>query len=300
MKTLDARLVRRLAGATAVSPLAVMHSTPFLTQHDSHSAITVYRRFLLTEPIREPSPLRSMNVAERPCTVILSEDVGVLDGVWTKRKQDSWHSVFSTSIPECHGMSYACRRAVVSDSTNNNNNSSALDAALTELKTDLDSIQLPVLIARGPWNCWMAQFYLESLPLSGLVMVDPLGFDSAAMDNTLSGITLFEKMYRAHYKNDSERRRMPLEYDLFQDYVNHWDHWSLKLEPGAVPMLVLASHGHDDNNPVLQWNEHAIATAVRHSSKDSPHGAVPVSHIDPNNPKDIASNICKWIEDQVL
>lgn len=143
-------------------------------------------------------------------------------------------------------------------------------------------MQQQVLVARGPWMSWMAQFYLESLPLSGLVMVDPLPFNDG------DACLLFEHMFKRHNGHVDALSR---EYILYQDYLNHWDHWMLKLEPGVIPMMVL--HSQAD----ARWRRHANATAARHSSDCR---SVPVVDIDATNHGEYMQTICSWIEEEVL
>ena len=112
-------------------------------------------RGILTS-IQEP-PINS-SVPEHPCTLILAQDDGLDDS-------DQWKSCFETVTN--HGFSQAQWSTQATD----------LDSALVEMGQDLSPIPSPVWIARGPWTSWMAQFYLESLHLSGLVLVDPLPLD---------------------------------------------------------------------------------------------------------------------------
>jgi hypothetical protein len=147
------------------------------------------------------------------------------------------------------------------------------------MKLDLRGIPHAVLIARGPWMCWMAQFYLEDLPLAGLVMIDPLPLDDR------NGINQFELVYA---KNGLESNK---EFVIFQDFMNN--ERSLQLEPGIVPMLVL----HTILRPAFKRS--ADNTARRHSDPNGPFGSVPMLMLDCPDEEAI-DLISEWIDDRVL
>ena len=105
---------------------------------------SVFRRGLLTQ-LHEPA--LDAPALERPCTLILSEDEGFYDA--------SWFPTFSESLVSQFGMSHA-QFSLSPSSTN-------MDAALQELSRDVSPLPQVVLVTRGPWMSWMAQFYLESL-----------------------------------------------------------------------------------------------------------------------------------------
>jgi hypothetical protein len=158
----------------------------------------------------------------------------------------------------------------------------SFDSALAEMKRDLSTRPDGVLIARGPMMSWLAQFYLESLSLSGLVMVDPLQLDDR------NGINQFELFYK---KQASEAK----EFRLFQEYINEWGHWTLQLEPGSVPMLVLSTVQRSAFRRAAQYAAH------RHSAKES---SVPVLNLMGDNPEETTikaiDTIADWIDQIVL
>lgn len=206
---------------------------------------------------------------ERPCTLLLAQDV-----IYTS---SNWHTSF-TSLPTQHGISYA--QYTRSESVD------SVDTALQDLWNDVGSIgpHQTVLVAKGPWHSWLAQFYLESLSLAGLVMVDPLPLDDR------NGVNQLELLYKKLGLEHST------EYSLFQEFVNHWDHWTLKLEPGAVPMLVIQTI------PRPAFAKGAAATARRHSG--GPAGNVPVLELRKAADKDEGHRaldlVVDWIDDCVL
>jgi hypothetical protein len=269
-------IVRRLYWILAMQMLALLGTRTSFRTALRHSFTRCWTtrdhgscRSYLTEAIEPPL---DGDVPERPCILILAEDVGILTDASTT---SSWHGTFAAAIPKNYGIPYV-QWSLSSELP------PSLNLALGEMKADLADVQQPVLVARGPWISWMAQFYLESLPLSGLVMVDPLQFNETA------ACRHYEDLYR-------QRKIKPPEYGLFQEYVNHWDHWSLKLEPGAIPMMVLSTQPGSE-----MWTRHARATAARHSSAESPNGQVPVVKIDASDTDDCMRKICNWIEEEVL
>lgn len=131
---------------------------------------------------------------------------------------------------------------------------------------------------------WLAQFYLESLPLAGLVMIDPMPLDMQHFVNQ------FELQYTNH--KDSP------EYRMFQDFAQHWDHWSLKLEPGAVPMLIAIT------KPRSVWEKAAKATAAR--QEGGRFGPVPICKLIQKKQNEdfylenVVDEFADWIQERVL
>jgi hypothetical protein len=224
------------------------------------------RRSLLTS-VLEP-PLNS-SVPERPCTVILAQDEYFY-------KSASWDGHFSQKLTQDYGLSYAQWQLSTAHTD--------FDSALQEMSRDLSSIPSQVLVARGPWVSWMAQFYLESLSLAGLVLVDPLPLDNTEAVRQLEA--LFQNL----------ETPPPASYALFEEFVNHWDHWSLQLEPGAVPMMVVST------KPELE--SAALRTVQRHSNeKDGGRGrrsTVPFVKLQGGDAEKILPTIAAWIDEQVI
>lgn len=257
-------------------------------------------RTLLTATT-EP-PLHN-TVPERPCIVVLAEDIGVLHSN-NSAASPSWHSSFRERIPTQYGMSYASWSLADPPPSH----PVSFDAALTELKEDLGPVlaqQNTILVARGPWISWMAQYYLESLPLSGLVMVDPLPLDDDA------ACAVFEHQYKAYLLqsdtiNHVSEQSMSREFALYQDYMKHSGHWALKLEPGVIPMLVLSTghapkaterlvkDGTTNNDGKLTF---ALRTAARHSVRQQ---HVRVVNVDVVQSEECVQTICEWVEQEIL
>lgn len=134
-----------------------------------------------------------------------------------------------------------------------------------------------VLIARGPLQCLTAQYFLESLPLAGLVLVDPLllpedgrigtkkmkAMDEGAgrWETSLSDlIAMLDENMLGQYSTTTtgqEPSSLELELSLLRSLVNNADNKKhaknnarpLSLEAGAIPTLVChsgAEHAHGD------------------------------------------------------
>jgi hypothetical protein len=239
------------------------------------------RRLVVTTPFNPPP-----HTTERPCQIVLAQDAACTDVF-------SWKGVCENRFPDVHGMpfqyfSWSDQLTSVFD----------MDSALSELRRDFSRADITnaggsqtVLIARGPWMSWISLFYLESLPLAGLILVDPLPLDHQNYVNQ------FELLYQ-NYKTSKE-------YNLYQDYMQHWDHWSLNIEPGAVPMIIVSS------KPRGVWKKAAQTTADRHTG--NVYGAVPVIELPytaRNKRKGVESEeeyaeqvvdvLADWVIDRVL
>ncbi|CAJ1924950.1 unnamed protein product [Cylindrotheca closterium] len=200
-----------------------------------------------TEP-----PLNS-DVPEKPFSLVLLEDPNLY--------QDSWESTFYKTVPQQYGMTF------ISISSEK---SLSLAERVDSLKADVGQIPDGVLVARGPQSSWVAQLYLESLFLRGLVMVDPIAFDQpkAIVQDNLNalGKALDEDWHK--FMMDAQERR-------------------LKLEPNSVPMLVMNSQ-----KPILDASR---KVADRHSDQSGPYGDIPIVEIDENQ-QDIVKTIDDWVD----
>lgn len=233
-------------------------------------------RFLLTDATELPL---DSSIPERPCTLILSEHAALYGS-------KSWNPAFQERFPKDHGMPYR-QWSLPHPTTSHSGDDPAvsIDAALHQMKSELTGMSDAIFIARGPWISWMAQFFLESLPLAGLVMVDPMPLDESR------GIQQFQLAYQ----NSLDLQRST-EYELFQEFVNHWDHWSLKLEPGSVPMMVIQTI----QQPAVV--ELAEQTAKRHGSEIfGPVPVVPILEQDPEKQvQQAVAVVAEWINERVL
>jgi len=164
----------------------------------------------LLQNAREPS--LTSEAVERPHTIVLSQDLGF-------NTSPNWFSEDITrSIVDDHGFSFA--------SLETSSSSTDVNSALQEMAGDLSTVPSAILVARGPVVSWISQLYLESYSLSGLVLIDPVLLDDSVKTTRLVEANLDRNTRSA---------------EIFHDYCNHWDHWSLRLEPGSVPMMVVST-----------------------------------------------------------
>lgn len=140
----------------------------------------------------------------------------------------------------------------------------SLEEALAEMRDDLAVMPSVVLMTRGPLVSMVAQYYLESVPLSGLIMVDPIvDLTALAGVEELSNTKLLLEQIEAR---------------------------PLKLEPGVVPTLILSSKS--------QLQDASKQAAQRHSDPDGPFGDIQFVVLDDNEvPLNLINN---WIDDVVL
>lgn len=213
-------------------------------------------RYLSLTPVIDPP----IDKPERPCTLVLAED-SYLNG------NRSWSESFST-LPADFGVPF----------TQQTTSGDTLDGVLLEMKQDLETIAQPILVTRGPWTSWMAQFYLEGMPLAGLIMVDPLMLDQQHSCEQYETLVVEKSVQESK---------------LFQEFCAHWDHWALQLEPGAVPMQVVSTA------PTWSWQfEQATETALRHGNGE--FGKVPVVEAADLGVEDCKAEIVGFIEERVL
>mmetsp|Transcript_15468 Transcript_15468/g.42755 ORF Transcript_15468/g.42755 Transcript_15468/m.42755 type:complete len:259 (-) Transcript_15468:34-810(-) len=207
---------------------------------------------------------------ERPVTLILAEDAGVY--------KNSWHPTMEQALPQQNGIPYSNFHLSATAQT--------FDDALREMKKDVGSVMDAVLVTRGPFASWMAQFYLEDLPLKGLVMVDPMQLDDQ------NGVNQFQLHYEKLGLTSSQQ------YKLYQDYSEHWDHWTLQLEPGAVPMMIL----YTTDRPAFK--RCAENTALRHRvGDDEDEDSLPIVKLPAtksNHEKEVIKTIVSWVTQRVL
>eukprot|EP00544_Gedaniella_sp_CCMP2646_P004531 CAMPEP_0202495930 /NCGR_PEP_ID=MMETSP1361-20130828/18321_1 /ASSEMBLY_ACC=CAM_ASM_000849 /TAXON_ID=210615 /ORGANISM="Staurosira complex sp., Strain CCMP2646" /LENGTH=237 /DNA_ID=CAMNT_0049127117 /DNA_START=41 /DNA_END=751 /DNA_ORIENTATION=+ len=191
-------------------------------------------RLVMTESVE---PLATSTVRERPCEVVLAQDV-IYDSCWQQS--------FSRILPHERGLHY-CGISV--DCKN-------LQGGLDVLKEDLLELPNPVLVARGPLMSLIAQYYLESLPLAGLVLVDPI---------LIHHVDVLKEL-KTRLRGD----RTGIQREFVNELLTATRPRPLKLEPGAVPILVLQSIQDD----IFRQASHDVAH--RHWDPDGAFGEIPV------------------------
>jgi hypothetical protein len=214
--------------------------------------------------VAEP-PLDS-SILEKPATILLFED----PDLYASR---SWQSSFETQVPNDYGMSFA----FVSFPKGH-----GFDQILQELKADVSAINDAVLVTRGPLSSWCAQSYLESFPLQGLAMFDPIQLDQ--MDDNLEAdeiSTWVETMTLGNSNEDVQN---------WKRLVEEAKDRKLRLEPNAVPMLVFST----TNSDVCKTA--ATSMAQRHGDGDGLYGHVPLIDATDVNTDMIIAEIDAWVD----
>ncbi|KAL7566456.1 hypothetical protein ACA910_000934 [Epithemia clementina (nom. ined.)] len=256
------------------------------------------RRHLLS--VVSEVPLDSLQ-PERPISCILAEDQGLYDNHTMilpsscSSSSSSWESTFTRTFPKEYGMQ-CCSFQIDQSLT-------SFDSALQELETDASNFVDAVFIARGPWMSWMAQFHLESLPFKGLVMVDPIPLDDSF------GVQQFQALYKQCGLESSQQ------YQMFLEYAEHYDHWTLQLEPGSVPMMILRTTSMLPSNQT-DLKQCAAKTAKRHTPKNAAsdddsgdhfNGHIPIHELSTSSTdsssqhgRDAVDTIAAWICQRVL
>jgi hypothetical protein len=129
------------------------------------------------------------------------------------------------------------------DSSSSSSNNSSSSTGTTSASAHA------VLIARGPIQCLVAQYFLESSPLAGLVLIDPLLLpndgrrymstttiakaESRWTTSLMELMSIIEQLYPPPKNND--------EISFLHSLIQQESSRPLQLEAGAVPMLILYS-----------------------------------------------------------
>jgi hypothetical protein len=216
------------------------------------------KRLVMTESV-EPPP--TSTVPERPCEVALAQD---------SIYNSCWQEPFSQILPYERGLHYYS----ISMEAN------SLQNGLDVLTQDLSSLPNVVLVARGPIVSLIAQYYLESLPLAGLILVDPILIDHEHILHRLE----------ARLERDSSQHQ------FVKELLSTEEPRQLKLEPGAVPMLVFQS---------LQDESFKMAStdvAHRLGDPDGLFGEILVQDISSTEADSLVAIdlITEWIDETVL
>jgi hypothetical protein len=228
----------------------------------------IFRRSKLSA-IHEP-PLDS-TVLEKPCTLLLLED--------TWRYHTSWRTFLESNVPTHYGMAYATvslERGYThtKDGDIEGDDHGVWKERVEELKEDLSKVHHDaVLIARGPIASWTALLYLESLPLNGLVMVDPIQFDDPR--NEVMQFSMVQNAFAGD--------------NIASTLLQQVRPTTLKLEPNSVPMLIL----HSIND--MDGRRQCDIVASRHGDPTGPFGLVEVRDAS-EDPEAAMQEVDEWIE----
>lgn len=228
---------------------------PFIiTEHAPKSGSGCIRRRIMTVSV-EPPP--ASTVPERPCEVVLAQDSSLYPSCWQEP--------FSQILPQECGIHF-CSVSI---------DSGSLQGGLDILRQDLATLSNVVLVARGPLVSLLGQYYLESLPLAGLVMVDPI---------LISHVGPLQKIKYSLQPHS-------LQHEFVERILTCQEDRPLKLEPRAVPLLIFRTI----NDPMFQ--EAADDVALYHGD-----GEIPVHDISSTEQDalDTIERIAEWIDESVL
>jgi len=280
--------------------------------------------------------LEASNDFERPGCLVLSE------GAYSKNAYfPLWEKQFSDYLPKrgIHFLSVDIFNSVREKVINRKSSLGELDKEMydpfricdNELANNIELMTGAVLIARGGLSCLIAQYYLESRSLAGLVLVDPvLTPDTVRDDNANyqtqrlnSSASRYFKTARFQYENDGQDVVSPdgivtnddaaltmncSSSQRMKETENHLLQWLqlkgskgqrlLRLEKGSVPTLVLCSVGHDEE---AFYQECAKYTASLHNDENSPWGKVDIRQINVlESPNMVAKQILEWYDENIL
>ena len=228
------------------------------------------------------TPLDS-TVMEKPYTLILMEDdvsdsFFHCDSVTTDAETtiSSWDEDFRSRIPRDYGMSFCSISLQLKQSS--------ISKALGALKaSELTTVSDAIVVARGPCSSLLAQYYLESFSLKGLVMIDPVLLQQPETEESKLLYSLVSEIYRDDVDS----------LELFH---------SLKVEPNAVPMMVVRTIS-DDSKHFSAWKSSSLHVAERHGDPDGPYGSVPVLDRSRDDSEafchDLLEHIDNWIEKEL-
>ena len=171
----------------------------------------------------------------------------------------------------------------------------------SELANDLSTHADVVLVARGPLPCLVAQFYLESFPLSGLILVDPLivprrdgthnddddDDDDDERSLQSSAQTFMEIASKADcFDLNNETSGSKGEEANLLDKMQHNSEFDrpLKLEAGIIPVKVLYTGG-AIGHETKEFRRCAEQTASCHTPEDGTGlwGEVTVEQLETDN-----------------
>ena len=131
--------------------------------HRSSSVPCTSVRGILTSSITPPVDV----TIERPEMIVLSESM---------LYNHSWKYAASNFYPS-NELHFATIDIMQPSSLSRPTTLKSIEHNMVQDLSNLNSSSAHVvLVARGPIQCLVAQYFLESLPLAGLVMVDPLIF----------------------------------------------------------------------------------------------------------------------------
>jgi len=229
------------------------------------------------------TPLDS-NVMEKPYTVILMEDDVSASFFHSNEPNCSWSEIFRSNIPRDYGMSFA---SISLQLKTLENTTTSISTALEALKASrLPMVADAILVARGPCSSLIAQYYLESFSLQGLVMMDPILLQQQEKEKDEK---LLSSLVSEIYKNDDES-------------LERFHSRRLLVEANSVPMMVVRTISETDDNDdhYPEWKSSSVHVAQRHGDADGLYGEVPVLDVvDNKDEKALVANLLQHIGDWI-
>lgn len=193
------------------------------------------------------------NYYERPGTVLYVESP------YYARTGNSWKGYFQQEFPY-RGIHYV--NVTIWDGIHRKSSINPylyLKQAEEQLASDVSMFPAPTLITRGGLLSIVAQFYLESYALSGLVMIDPYISPEVALSSSSEphssmstscsmllqsmeveeSKSLHQQQQQQHVVNKEEDIELHLLKLLSYPNISRKDIRLLKLEPSSVPILLM-------------------------------------------------------------
>lgn len=246
----------------------------------------------------------TIGYSERPGTIIYAES-----SLYSKTSK-SWVKCFEKEIPQrgLHFVNISVFDISSKEEWKKGNPYAQIREAEIELANDISSFPCPVLVTRGGLPSMVAQFYLESFALSGLVMVDPFVLpeiaSSSATSSNRTSISCRKLFQEVSLQAKSEMQDNCAELHLLQLLSSSSESPGkevrmLKLEPSSVPMLLLypsiVSAPESSNE---EWYKSCVEiTAEYHNSIEE---TVNVQHLK-QEPKvlEALDAIVSWLDNKV-
>ena len=149
-----------------------------------------------------------------------------------------------------------------------------LNALTDDLQLDIGRTTGSILVTYGAFTGIIAQYYLESWALSGLVMIDPVLPLATQFESRIDNGGEEAKLIRSQFDDSVANRK-------------------LKLEPGSAPMLILSCCSSSGDDDFLAGTAQAVA--------DYHYSDYMRISSDSKNTESVELNdiIFKWIDDNV-
>jgi hypothetical protein len=183
-----------------------------------------------------------------------------------------------------------------------------------QLAKDISTFPAPVLITRGGLLSLVAQFYLESYALSGLVMLDPyvlpeVASSSAPYCSTSSSCSKLIQSMEVEERNSQQPillqetdRELNLLKLLSIPGSSSKDIRLLKLEPSSVPMLLIYPTTYVNLTGCQEWTKYCVQTIADYHS-DIEEGMVDVQCLQQQHQHHKAlesiNSIVTWLDDKI-